>query len=301
MAAGQQLAEIEPGDVLQHPPAGADDLARAVHRAHAHDVVAHGAPGDAARAGQIGRHHAAEGLRSPVAAEQGGEVRRLGDEMLAVFGASAASISVIGVPARARDDQLLRRVERDARRGRAVERRPRRLHRPQHAEFGAVALDQQWLASRGGAPRSRRPRPRRPGGAISLIMHAAERETPCSGLSSQSGSKADLIRRCWSSSTSVNCTRMRSRFSTPTPCSPVRQPPTSTQSCRMSAPNCLGAREAVRVVGVEHDERMQVAVAGMEDVGDLEPVAARSSRRCGAARRAGGWSGWCRPCRGSRG
>jgi hypothetical protein len=32
------------------------------------------------------------------------------------------------------------------------------------------------------------------------------------------------------------CTAIRSRFSTPTPCSPVRQPPTSTHSFRISAP-----------------------------------------------------------------
>ena len=30
--------------------------------------------------------------------------------------------------------------------------------------------------------------------------------------------------------------------------------------------------EAVRIVGVEHDQRMQVAVAGVEDVGDLQAV-----------------------------
>jgi hypothetical protein len=34
----------------------------------------------------------------------------------------------------------------------------------------------------------------------------------------------------------VNIDPIRSRFSTPTPCSPVSTPPTSTQSLRMSAP-----------------------------------------------------------------
>src|SRR5487761_2664243 len=58
------------------------------------------------------------------------------------------------------------------------------------------------------------------------------------GFSSQSGSNAPLIRRCCSSSCAANCTGIRSRFSTPTPCSPVRQPPTSTHNFKISAPNC---------------------------------------------------------------
>ena len=40
-----------------------------------------------------------------------------------------------------------------------------------------------------------------------------------------------------SRSASLNIAGIRSRFSTPTPCSPVSTPPTSTQSRRMSAPN----------------------------------------------------------------
>ena len=41
---------------------------------------------------------------------------------------------------------------------------------------------------------------------------------------------------------SVNCTRIRSRFSMPTPCSPVRQPPTATHSSRISCARLLGPR-----------------------------------------------------------
>ena len=40
-----------------------------------------------------------------------------------------------------------------------------------------------------------------------------------------------------SSSAGENCTHMESIFSTPTPCSPVIVPPSSTHSSRMSAPN----------------------------------------------------------------
>src|ERR687886_416801 len=57
------------------------------------------------------------------------------------------------------------------------------------------------------------------------------------GLSSCSGSKAHFTRSCCARSTSLNIVGIRSRFSTPTPCSPVSTPPTSTHSFRISAPN----------------------------------------------------------------
>ena len=63
VAAGEQLAQVEAGDVLQHAPAGTDDLGPSGHRADAQHVVAHRTPGDAARTGQVGGDDAAEGLR----------------------------------------------------------------------------------------------------------------------------------------------------------------------------------------------------------------------------------------------
>ena len=57
------------------------------------------------------------------------------------------------------------------------------------------------------------------------------------GLSRPRSSNAHLSRCCWARSASVNIAGIRSRFSTPTPCSPVSTPPTSTQSLRISAPN----------------------------------------------------------------
>ena len=56
-------------------------------------------------------------------------------------------------------------------------------------------------------------------------------------------------------SVSLNCTRIRSRFSMPTPCSPVRQPPTATHSSRISAPACSARSACVGVVGVVEDQR----------------------------------------------
>jgi hypothetical protein len=58
----------------------------------------------------------------------------------------------------------------------------------------------------------------------------------------------------------------------PTPCSPVMVPPTSTDSSRILPPKAGGALHLALDVGVEHDQRMQVAVAGVEDVGAAQAV-----------------------------
>ena len=71
MTAAEQFAEVQPGHVLEHTAAGADDLAGAVDGAHAHDVVAHRAPGDPAGSGQIGRDDPADGALSAGGPEQG--------------------------------------------------------------------------------------------------------------------------------------------------------------------------------------------------------------------------------------
>ena len=52
----------------------------------------------------------------------------------------------------------------------------------------------------------------------------------------------------------------------PTPCSPVIVPPTSMHSSRMLGAERLGLLQLAGLVGVEQDQRMQVAVAGVEDV-----------------------------------
>ena len=101
------------------------------------------------------------------------------------------------------------------------------------------------------------------------------------GLSRWLGSKAHLTRICWSRSISLNISGIRSRFSTPTPCSPVSTPPTSTQSRRMSAPKLFGLVEFARLVGVVEDQRMQIAVAGVEDVGDAQAVLLRQLAHAG--------------------
>ena len=68
------------------------------------------------------------------------------------------------------------------------------------------------------------------------------------------------------SSAAPNCTHIWLIFSTPTPCSPVMVPPTSTHFSSISAANASVRCSWSGVVGVEQDQRMQVAVAGVEHV-----------------------------------
>ena len=63
----------------------------------------------------------------------------------------------------------------------------------------------------------------------------------------------------------------------------------------------LGAMQLVAVVGVEQDQRMQVAVAGVEDVDAAQRVPASPSRRSRSACRRGASSGSSSPCTCSRG
>ena len=62
----------------------------------------------------------------------------------------------------------------------------------------------------------------------------------------------------------------------------------------------LGALDLALVRGVVEDQRMQIAVAGMKDIGDLQAFAFARSRPCRRAPRAGARAGSCRPCRDNR-
>ena len=94
---------------------------------------------------------------------------------------------------------------------------------------------------------------------------------------------------------------MRSRFSRPTPCSPVSTPPTSTHSFRISKPNASALVELAGHIRVVEDQRMQVAVAGVENIRDAQARSAAASRPSRAARAAARGAESCRPCSSSRG
>ena len=110
-------------------------------------------------------------------------------------------------------------------------------------------------------------------------------------LSSQPGSKADLIRRCWSSSCALNCTGIRSRFSTPTPCSPVRQPPTSTHSFRMSAPNCSALWKLTGSLASNMISGCRLPSPAWKMLATFRAIIVGHLAECGAARQAGAMVG----------
>ena len=120
------------------------------------------------------------------------------------------------------------------------------------------------------------------------------------GLSRPLASKAHFSRCCWLRSISENIAGIRSRFSTPTPCSPVSTPPTSTQSLQDVGAERLRPLELARLVGIVQDQRMQIAVAGVEHVGDAQPVLLRQLAHAREHLRQLARAGWCRPCSSSR-
>ena len=76
-----------------------------------------------------------------------------------------------------------------------------------------------------------------------------------------------------SRSSSENIRGMYSALSAPTPCSPVIDPPASMQYCRISPPTFGGELRLPGNLLVVADQRMQVAVAGMEHVADAQAAA----------------------------
>ena len=110
----------------------------------------------------------------------------------------------------------------------------------------------------------------RAGGRVRRSDEAVER--PCPGLSKPSGSNAHLTRCWWARSVSSNIVPIRSRFSTPTPCSPVRHAADLDAEPQDVGAERLGALDFAGLVGVVEDQRMQIAVAGMKHIGDAEAV-----------------------------
>ena len=164
-------------------------------------------------------------------------------------------------------------------------------------DVAAVAVDRDARPGRehlGGLLERRRLRDARqarpaPAGARGR-GRAPRRRAAASGRSCR-GSRARRDR----SPTRSRCIAARSRspksfgiehaLSTPTPCSPVSEPPASMQTSRIAVASCLGTlRLALDRLVVEH-ERVQVAVAGVEDARDAEAVLGAELR--GAAQHLG--------------
>ena len=103
--------------------------------------------------------------------------------------------------------------------------------------------------------------------AIRRSFTGGQRETPWPGFSKPFRIKHILDRHLrFRGLQDHTGSTIRSRFSMPTPCSPVRQPPTSTQSFRISAPKASHSLQIARLIGIKQDQRMHVSISGMEHV-----------------------------------
>src|SRR6476619_5969474 len=182
--------------------------------------------------------------------EHGPEIDRLEGELLAVLGENVADVVERGTGS-GRQHDFARLVERDADELLGAHHRAR-LHEAPDLVFGAAPphLKGNFRVCRlcdqvGDLARRRR----RMEAEAQVPGHWRSRPSSgktLAGLSSQSGSNTPFTRICWAMSAAVNCTRISSRFSMPTPCSPVRQPPSLTQSLRISAPHISARSSSAR-------------------------------------------------------
>src|SRR6185503_2211255 len=85
-AARQTATQVNARDVLHHAAAGLEDLASAVDRAHAQDVVAGRAGADPPRTGHVGGEDAADRALAGLAAHERPELEWLERQHLAAVG-----------------------------------------------------------------------------------------------------------------------------------------------------------------------------------------------------------------------
>ena len=94
------------------------------------------------------------------------------------------------------------------------------------------------------------------------------------GLERPTGSNARRSRSIASRSLGPNMSGIEHALSTPIPCSPVSEPPASMHASRMATARLLRALGLAGHAGVVEHERVQVAVARVEDVADAQAVLA---------------------------
>ena len=98
---------------------------------------------------------------------------------------------------------------------------------------------------------------------------------PLPGLNSLRGSSARRTAACMAREPGSSSRRIPSCLSRPTPCSPVTVPPSAMAASRNSSNAACAADRAAVVARRGDDQRVQVAVAGVRDRGDLHVVAGR--------------------------
>ena len=145
---GDQLREIEPGDILHHSAARLEYLATAADGMETEQMVARRAGLDAPRTGNIAGDRAADRARAGGGTEQGTQIRRFEGELLVPIGQSRRDL-VEGSGGGGDDHQLGRLIRLDAGKGQKVEPMGR-LGRPTEPSLAAGTGNVEWgLALRG--------------------------------------------------------------------------------------------------------------------------------------------------------
>ena len=307
--AGDDARDVVAGDVLDHLAAEVHQLAAAREQGHAEQVIAQGAGAHPGRPRQAGGDHAADG-------RAGAEVRRLEGEALAMLGELGLERGDAHAGGRG-DDQLGRLVL-----ARAVEAAQVELVavRRLAVEVLAAAAAQAERADRkrwrraGARPaRTGRPATRsKPRQVGKRDQAALDVHLPVLGAAHQR--RDDLARI-------EQAGRIEGPLDGAHPLALGRRELHAHRRQLLDADAVLagdgaahgdaevedlgaeglGAMQLVAVVGIEQDQRMQVAVAGMEDVGAAQAVRASPCRRSRSACRPGACAGWSSPCTCSRG
>ncbi len=141
--AGHQLREIVAGDVLHHPPAGLEDLAKSAHGFETEEVIARRALANAARPREIASEHAAQSRRLVVGAEQRAPIAGLESEHLTR--AIERRFDLAERRRRAGGQHQLRRLVIANARERAEIEHMRQLQRPAEAALAAAGDQLQRL------------------------------------------------------------------------------------------------------------------------------------------------------------
>ena len=173
-------------------------------------------------------------------------------------------------------------------------RRPTRLARPPSTAARSVSIRRSppGPTARPDAAPGGGPAPRRTAGAWGR---------PCPGCRGCAGSNAHRTSCMVSRSSALNIFGMYLDLSTPTPCSPVIEPPCSRHASRI-APDTSSARSSSpRDLVVEQHQRVQVAVAGVEHVRDPDPGVGRQRGDLAPASRPARYAAPPRPARCSPG
>ena len=253
LRADEQAAEVEAADVLHRRAAGLHHLAGGRHVARLEQRVAHRAVAEAADA------RCARRASAPPTVPPGGRTPPPGRRS-----ASAASSSATGVPAPQRTVISSGRIQLDARRGAAhaahaaaPARRGCRApvivpapSAPTSSANGEVASDPRARPARGAtSPQRRRARQHLAG-----VGQAGRGRTPRAGAPGRRGRPA------------ANMSGIRSRFSRPMPCSPLSTPPAATDDAHDLLAGGVDPLHHAGLALVEHQQRVEVAVAGVEHV-----------------------------------